>query len=145
MQVSALSTPLPTSSSQDATLDVRVAFSDTEGDETKAIGVLTVVVTSAGMQLASTEVPLSDERTHRSHWDSVTETYAVRVPLTGSLEPQPGQTLEVRAVFEGEDGALMRASRDIKWPLRGTTSAKRKGKPANTPPSAVSSAAEPEQ
>lgn len=150
MKVSALSTPLPMTAHEAPALDVRVAFFDTDNDETKAIGVLTVEVTSAGMQLARSEVTLSDLRQHASHWDTVTETYSVRLPLAGNLEPQPGQTLEVRAIFEGEDGSLMRASRDIRWPTRTQSAARRKGAApaaaaANTTPSAVSSAREPDQ
>ncbi|MBL9141951.1 MAG: hypothetical protein JNK53_08810 [Phycisphaerae bacterium] len=130
MKVSALSTPLPTASSQESSIDVRVAFFDTEHDETKAIGVLTVILTSSGVEIGRTEIPLSDQRNHQKHWDSVTETYSVRLPLAGNLEPQPGQSVEVRAVFEGEDGSLMRASRDVKWPTLIQSAARRKETPA---------------
>jgi hypothetical protein len=143
MRVSALTTPLPPDGGRDAELDVRVAFFDTDHDETKAIGVLTVVATSAGIQLGRLEVPLGDMRSHAAHWDSVTETYSVRLPLPGRMEPQPGQVLEVRALFEGEDGALMRASRDVRWPQPGASVVRRRPAPGATPPaSAVSSAAE---
>lgn len=149
MKVSALTTPLPAPSGAESSLDVRVAFFDTDLDETKAIGVLTVVLTSSGIELAREEVSLSDARSHQAHWDTVTETYSVRLPLSGRLEPQPGQTVDVRAVFEGEDGSLMRASRDVKWPVNGQTMVRRKP-PAGAPgtasgtPNAVSSAAEPD-
>lgn len=142
MKVSALTTPLPAPSGAESSLDVRVAFFDTDLDETKAIGVLTVVLTSSGIELARQEVSLSDARSHQAHWDTVTETYSVRLPLSGRLEPQPGQTVDVRAVFEGEDGSLMRASRDVKWPVNGQTMVRRK--PPAGAPNAVSSAAEPD-
>lgn len=145
MRVSALTTPLPPGTGHGAELDVRVAFFDTDQDETKAIGVLTVLATSAGIQLGRVEVPLSDLRSHAAHWDSVTETYSVRLPLPGGMEPQPGQTLEVRALFEGEDGAVMRANRDVRWPQPGAFLARRRPAPGTAQPaSAVSSAAEQE-
>jgi hypothetical protein len=157
MKVSALTTPLPNSPRREAMMDVRIAFFDTDADETKALGVLTIVISSAGLELARTEVPLNDQRAHHDHWDTVTETYSVRLPLTGSSEPQAGQTLDVRAVFEGEDGALMRASREVKWPTTtGSANAAAKAAPRPTapapvpvppvpPPSAYSHASEPDE
>ena len=116
MKVSALTTPFPATATTPASLDIRIAFFDTEGDETKAVGVLTVSVLSAGHELARQEITLTDERRHHEHWDGVTETYTITVGLGGAAEPRPDQTLEIRAVFEGEDGSLMRASRDVRWP-----------------------------
>ena len=121
MKVSALTTPFPATATTPASLDIRISFFDSEGDETKAVGVLTVSVLSAGHELARQEVSFTDERRHHEHWDSVTETYTVTVGLGGAAEPRPDQTLEVRAVFEGEDGSLMRASRDLHWPTQEPT------------------------
>jgi hypothetical protein len=116
MKVSALTTPFPATSGELAALDVRVTFFDKDQDETKALGTLTITVTSSGVELARSEIQLSNEYNHSQHWDSVTETYSVRLPLSGGSEPQPGQTLDVRSIFEGDDGSLMKASRDVKWP-----------------------------
>jgi len=51
---------------------------------------------------------------HSRAWDSVTETYSLRVPL--SIEPPPGRVLVVQASFDGIDGARMSASREVRWP-----------------------------
>jgi hypothetical protein len=118
MKISGLTTPFPAADGNPATLDVRVAFFDTEDDETKAVGSLTVDVTGSGVSLARTEILLTDEHKHHLHWDPVTQTYSVRLTLAGGSEPQPGQSIEIRANFVGEDGALMKASRDIKWPRK---------------------------
>lgn len=121
MRISALTTPLPAITGlpgqESSSIDVRVAFFDMDGDETKALGMLTLTITSAGRELARREINLSDERRHRQHWDPITETYSLRLPLIGAVEPRPGQTLDVRAVFEGDDGAEMHAQRDVRWPV----------------------------
>ena len=51
---------------------------------------------------------------HARAWDSVTETYSFRIPL--SIEPPSGRVVVVQATFDGVDGARMTASREIRWP-----------------------------
>ena len=114
MDISALSTPIRPEGGSGPMLDVRVEFFDNERDETKALGQLSVVVLLDTNEVGRAAIDLEGMGGHARSWDAVTETYAVRVPL--SKEPGPGRVLVVQATFEGVDGARMTASREVRWP-----------------------------
>jgi hypothetical protein len=114
MEVSALTTPLRARDGSPAAVDVRIEFFDSDRDETKAIGQLTVACLFDTNPVGRAAEDLAAAGGHARTWDSVTETYSVRVPL--SVEPPPGRVLVVQAFFEGVDGARMTASREVRWP-----------------------------
>ena len=114
MEVSALTTPLRRAGDRPASLDVRIEFFDSERDETKALGQLTVVVRFDGNEVGRAAADLAGVGGHARAWDSVTETYSLRVPL--AIDPPLGRVLVVQASFEGVDGARMSASREVRWP-----------------------------
>lgn len=114
MELSALSTPIRATADRPAQLDARVEFFDSERDETKALGQLNVVVLIDANEIGRAAADLAGVGGHARAWDSVTETYSLRIPL--SIEPPPGRTLVVQATFEGVDGARMTATREVRWP-----------------------------
>jgi hypothetical protein len=114
MEVSALTTPLRARKGSPAEVDVRIEFFDSDRDETKAIGQLQVVCLFDSNPVGRAAADLSAPGGHARSWDSVTETYSVRVPL--SVDPPPGRVVVVQASFEGVDGARMTASREVRWP-----------------------------
>ncbi len=114
MELSALSTPIRAIGDRPAQLDARVEFFDSERDETKALGQLNVVVLIDANEIGRAAADLAGVGGHARAWDSVTETYSLRIPL--SIEPPPGRTLVVQATFEGVDGARMTATREVRWP-----------------------------
>ena len=87
---------------------------DSERDETKALGQLNVVVLIDANEIGRAAADLAGVGGHARAWDSVTETYSLRIPL--SIDPPPGRTLVVQATFEGVDGARMTATREVRWP-----------------------------
>ncbi len=119
MEVSALSTPFPssTSSGAGASIDAHVEFFDADGDETKAIGTLAVTVLFEGNQVGRMVADLEGMGGHARFWDRATRSYSLRIPL--SVDPPAGRTVALQATFEGADGARMSASRDVRWPERG--------------------------
>lgn len=116
MEVSALTTPSVGEPGAPALLDVRIEFFDAEGDETKAVGALSVVVLLDAAQVGRQSADLEGRGGHARSWDSATRTYSLRIPL--SQVPPPGRTTVVQATFEGVDGARMTASRQVRWPER---------------------------
>ena len=114
MEVSALTTPLRPAGDRPASLDVRIEFFDSERDETKALGELSIVTLFDGNEVGRQSADLAGVGGHARAWDSVTETYSFRVPL--SVVPPPGRVVVVQASFEGVDGARMTASREVRWP-----------------------------
>lgn len=114
MEVSALTTPLRPSADRPASLDVRIEFFDSERDETKALGELSIVARFDGNEIGRQSADLAGVGGHARAWDSVTETYSFRVPL--SLVPPPGRVVVVQASFDGVDGSRMTASREVRWP-----------------------------
>jgi hypothetical protein len=114
MEISALTTPLRSAEPGRQALDVRIEFFDSERDETKALGQLVVVVRFDSNEIGRVAADLAGVGGHSRAWDSVTETYSLRVPL--SIEPPPGRVLVVQASFDGIDGARMSASREVRWP-----------------------------
>jgi hypothetical protein len=114
MEVSALTTPLRRAGDRPASLDVRIEFFDSERDETKALGELRITVLFDGNEVGRQSADLAGVGGHARAWDSVTETYSFRLPL--SVEPPPGRALVVQATFDGVDGARMTASREVRWP-----------------------------
>lgn len=116
MELSALSSPLRAVAAP-AELDARVEFFDSDRDETKALGRLSVTAFFDGNPIGTAEADLADPATHARCWDSVTETYSLRMVL--SVEPQPGRVVVLKSGFEGVDGARMTASREVRWPETG--------------------------
>lgn len=114
MEVSALTTPMRSAESGRQALDVRIEFFDSERDETKALGQLTVLVRFDSNEIGRISADLAGVGGHARAWDSVTETYSLRVPL--SIDPPAGRVLVVQASFDGIDGARMSASREVRWP-----------------------------
>jgi hypothetical protein len=114
MEVSALTTPVRARDGAPASLDVRIEFFDSDRDETKALGAIAVTALFDSNPVGSASVDLASGGGHARAWDSVTETYSIRVPLT--VDPPPGRVVVVRASFEGVDGARMTASREVRWP-----------------------------
>ena len=114
MEVSALTTPIRSAEPGRQALDVRIEFFDSERDETKALGQLTVVARFDTNEVGRVAADLAGVGGHARAWDSVTETYSLRVPL--SIDPPPGRVVVVQATFEGVDGARMSASREVRWP-----------------------------
>ena len=114
MELSALSTPIRAAADRPAQLDARVEFFDSERDETKALGQLTIVALFDTNEVGRAAADLGGVGGHARAWDSVTETYSLRIPL--SIDPPPGRTLVLQATFEGVDGARMTASREVRWP-----------------------------
>ena len=114
MEISALTTPIRSAEPGRQALDARIEFFDSERDETKALGQLTVVVRYDSNEIGRVSADLAGVGGHARAWDSVTETYSLRVPL--SIDPPPGRVLVVQASFDGIDGARMSASREVRWP-----------------------------
>lgn len=114
MDVSALTTPIPSAGERRAAVDVRIVFKDDDGDECKAVGVLTVRVMQADTELASQVVDLAAKQAHSRTWDGVTETYAVRIELPA--EPAEGRQVVVSVSFDGADGVRLSGTRDLRWP-----------------------------
>lgn len=114
MEVSALTTPIRALEGTPASLDVRIEFFDSDRDETKALGTIAVTALFDSNPVGSSSVDLASGGGHARAWDSVTETYSIRVPL--SVGPPPGRVVVVQASFEGVDGARMTASREVRWP-----------------------------
>lgn len=114
MEVSALTTPLRAAVDRPASLDVRIEFFDSERDETKALGELSIVVLFDGNEVGRQSADLAGVGGHARAWDSVTETYSFRMPL--SIVPPAGRVVVVQASFDGVDGARMTASREVRWP-----------------------------
>jgi hypothetical protein len=96
--------------------DARIDFFDSEGDETKAVGALSVLVLLDGTQVGRQSADLEGRGGHARAWDAATRTYSLRIPL--SQVPPPGRITVVQATFEGVDGARMTASRQVRWPER---------------------------
>ncbi len=116
MEVSALTTPIPALGERKPTVDVRIAFRDDGGDEAKAVGLLRVSVRDGGRELAAATVDLAATEPHARTWDGVTETYTVLLVLPS--DPAPRAQLDVRADFQGADGARMDCSGQVRWPER---------------------------
>ena len=116
MEVSALTTPSVAEAGAPAVLDARIEFFDSEGDETKAVGALSVVVLLDAAQVGRQSADLEGRGGHARAWDAATRTYSLRIPL--SQVPAPGRVTVVQATFEGIDGARMTASRQVRWPER---------------------------
>ena len=114
MEVSALTTPVRAVADRPAQLDARLEFFDSDRDETKAIGQLTVAVLFDSNEIGRASADLAGVGGHARAWDSVTETYSVRIQL--AIDPPAGRMLVVQASFEGVDGSRMTASREIRWP-----------------------------
>lgn len=114
MELSALTTPIRPVGEAGPAVDVRIEFFDSERDETKALGQLSVRVLFDTNEVGRAAVDLAGMGGHARAWDGVTETYSLRIPL--ALEPPPGRVLVVQATFEGVDGARMTASREVRWP-----------------------------
>lgn len=114
LELSALTTPIRPSAGAGPALDVRCEFFDTERDETKALGQLSVRVLFDTNEVGRASADLAGIGGHARAWDGVTETYSLRIPL--SIEPPPGRVLVVQATFDGVDGARMTASREVRWP-----------------------------
>ena len=115
-EVGALTTPSVDASGAPAVLDARIEFFDSEGDETKAVGALSVVVLLDATQVGRQSADLEGRGGHARAWDAATRTYSLRIPL--SQVPPPGRITVVQATFEGVDGARMTASRQVRWPER---------------------------
>jgi hypothetical protein len=116
MEVAGLTTPMLPNAQRGPMLDVRISFFDSERDETKALGALSVSVLLDGREVGSQHVDLGTLEAHQHAWDGITETYAL--PTALSTEPGPGRVLVVHATFEGVDGSRMSASREVRWPER---------------------------
>ena len=116
MEVAALTTPVVPNANRGPMLDVRISFFDSERDETKALGTLSVSVLLDGREVGSQRIDLGTLEAHQHSWDGITETYTL--PVTLSAEPAPGRVLVVQAAFEGVDGSRMSASREVHWPER---------------------------
>jgi hypothetical protein len=116
MEVSALTTPSVPEAGAPAVLDARIEFFDSEGDETKAVGALSVVVLLDAAQVGKQSADLEGRGGHARAWDAATRSYSLRIPL--SQVPAPGRVTVVQATFEGIDGARMTASRQVRWPER---------------------------
>ncbi|MCX5640209.1 MAG: hypothetical protein NT059_05265 [Planctomycetota bacterium] len=114
MEVSALTTPIVARVGRSSMIDARIAFYDSERDETKALGELTVLVRFDGNEIGRQSADLAGVGGHARAWDSVTETYSMRIPL--SIDPPPGRIVVLQATFDGVDGARMTASREVRWP-----------------------------
>jgi hypothetical protein len=114
MELSPLSTPIQATADRRPQLDARVEFFDCERDETKALGQLTVVVLYESNEVGRAAADLAGVGGHARAWDSVTETYSLRIPL--SIDPPPGRAIVLQATFEGVDGARMTATRELRWP-----------------------------
>ena len=114
MEVSALSTPMVARAGRGSMIDARVEFFDTDRDETKAVGQLTVVVRFDSNEIGRQSADLAGVGGHARAWDSVTETYSMQIPL--SIDPLPGRVVVLQATFEGVDGSRMTASREVRWP-----------------------------
>ena len=114
MEVSALSTPIIAATGRGSVIDARMEFFDSDRDETKAVGELTIVVRFDGNEIGRQSADLAGVGGHARAWDSVTETYSMRIPLT--IDPPPGRVVVLQATFEGVDGARMTASREVRWP-----------------------------
>lgn len=114
MEVSALSTPMVARAGRGSMIDARIEFFDSDRDETKAVGQLTVVVRFDSNEIGRQSADLAGVGGHARAWDSVTETYSMRIPLT--IDPLPGRVVVLQATFEGVDGSRMTASREVRWP-----------------------------
>jgi hypothetical protein len=114
MDVSALSTPFRGPDGRGSMIDVRVEFTDIEGDGTKAIGTLSVNVLFDTNPVGRAAADLGGLGGHARAWDPATRTYSLRVPL--SVDPAAGRVCVVQATFEGVDGSRMTASREVRWP-----------------------------
>jgi hypothetical protein len=114
MEVSALSTPMVARAGRGSMIDARTEFFDSDRDETKAVGQLTVVVRLDSNEIGRQSADLAGVGGHARAWDSVTETYSMQIPL--SINPLPGRIVVLQATFEGVDGSRMTASREVRWP-----------------------------
>ena len=114
MEVSALSTPMVARAGRGSMIDARVEFFDSDRDETKAVGQLTVIVRFDSNEIGRQSADLAGVGGHARAWDSVTETYSMQIPL--SIDPLPGRVVVLQATFEGVDGSRMTASREVRWP-----------------------------
>lgn len=114
MEVSALSTPMVARTGRGSMIDARIEFFDSDRDETKAVGQLTVIVRFDSNEIGRQSTDLAGVGGHARAWDSVTETYSMRIPL--SIDPLPGRVVVLQATFEGVDGSRMTASREVRWP-----------------------------
>ena len=114
MEVSALSTPMVARAGRGSMIDARVEFFDSDRDETKAVGQLTVIVRFDSNEIGRQSADLAGVGGHARAWDSVTETYSMQIPL--SIDPLPGRVVVLQATFEGDDGSRMTASREVRWP-----------------------------
>ncbi|MFO0961332.1 MAG: hypothetical protein U0625_00340 [Phycisphaerales bacterium] len=114
MELSGLTTPLPGTGEHRSAIDARLGFFDADGDETKAVGVLTVRATLGDAVLDEETVDLAADEAHSHTWDGVTETYTVM--LRFKEEPPPGRVVMVHANFVGADGSRMSGSREVRWP-----------------------------
>lgn len=104
MRIHPISRVSPATASAPARIDVRIEFTDADGQVTRAMGRLSVSADLAGCAPMSASVDLDDRAANRAAWDAATRTYLV------TLKPEPPPpaserpTVRVRAQWESPEG-----------------------------------------
>ena len=95
-------------------VEVRILFKDPTGDPCKATGELELSIMRAGEpeEPERRSIDLADPELQRRYYESVTGCYVIPVylDLPGMI---PGRLLRIGASFEGVDGAVFTARRDL--------------------------------
>lgn len=104
MRIHPISRVSPTTGDAPARIDVRIEFTDADGQVTRAMGRLSVSADLAGCAPMSASVDLDDRAANRAAWDAATRTYLV----TMRPEPPPPAgarpSVRVRAQWESPEG-----------------------------------------
>ncbi|MDC0429564.1 hypothetical protein OAL71_03195 [Phycisphaerales bacterium] len=99
-------------------LEVRVLFTDVDGDPTKACGSLEIAVTreAENDEAVVERLSLDDRDTSMSYFEPVTGCYLVpmMLDLPGLVE---GRRLRIEVVYEGRDGARLSERRGFDLPF----------------------------
>jgi hypothetical protein len=99
-------------------LEVRIIFTDVDGDPTKACGMLEVAVTreAENDEAVIEQLSLDDRETSMANFEPVTGCYLVpmNLDLPGLVE---GRRLRIEVVYEGRDGALLSEWRGFDLPF----------------------------
>lgn len=99
-------------------LEVRVRFTDADGDSSKGCGTLEVAVSREGEndEPVVRRISLEDRATSMSHFERVTGCYLV--PIEVDLpNVVAGRRLRIEVVYRGRDGAILRQSTGFDLPV----------------------------
>lgn len=104
MRIHPISRVSPAAGETPARVDVRIEFTDADGQVTRAMGRLSVSADMAGSAPMSASIDLDDRAANRAAWDAATRTYLV----TMTPQPPPASTarptVRVRAQWESPEG-----------------------------------------